>query len=443
MMRSKLIVAALACALPQFIAPSLTWGANLSAIYQLARENDAQLAAAREARKAGQEKITQGKAGLLPTVNLAANARRVDPDSSSATANNDPYNSRGFSLSLVQPIYRKQNLETYEQTKLQALFSDQELKLAEQSLVLRVATAYFDVLQAQDVLATAQSQKQAFAEQLAQARKSFEVGAATITDTHEAQARFDLTTAQEIAAQNDLEVKRRSLEKIINQEAPKLAGLGETAKLLLPEPANMDAWVKQAEEGSLSVALNQTGLEIARREVERQRGGHLPTLDLSASYSDNRNTVVTGVTSGVNTKSAVLGLELGWSLYQGGAVDSRIREAVANQEKTRYTLDEARRQSRLDARQGFLGVLSGDAQARALEQALVSSEAQLKSTKLGLEVGVRTRVDVLNAQQQVFSTRRDLSAAKYKTLLAGLQLKAAAGSLNVEDLKALDALLKE
>ncbi len=443
MMRPNLIVAALAFVLPQLIAPSLSWGASLSAVYQLARANDAQLAAAREARNAGQEKITQGKAGLLPSVSLAANARHVDPESSAASASNDAYNSRGFSLSLVQPIYRKQNLETYEQGKLQALLSDQELKLAEQSLVLRVATTYFDVLQAQDVLATAQSQKQAFAEQLAQARKSFEVGAATITDTHEAQARYDLTAAQEIAGQNDLEVKRRSLEKIIDQEAPKLDRLGETAKLLLPEPANMDAWVKQAEEGSLSVALNQTGLEIARREVERQRGGHLPTLDLSASYSDNRNTVVTGVASGVNTKSAVLGLELGWLLYQGGAVDSRIREAVANQEKTRYTLDEARRQSRLDARQGFLGVLSGDAQVRALEQALVSSEAQLKSTKLGLEVGVRTRVDVLNAQQQVFSTRRDLSAAKYKTLLAGLQLKAAAGSLNVEDLKALDALLKE
>jgi outer membrane protein len=320
------------------------------------------------------------------------------------------------------------------------------LKLAEQSLVLRVATAYFDVLMAQDTLATAQSQKQAFAEQLAQARKSFEVGAATITDAHEAQARYDLTFAQEIAAQNDLEVKRRGLEKIIDREAPKLAELaelGEAAKMPLPEPTNMDVWVKQAEEGGLSVALNQTGLEIARREVERQRGGHLPTLDLSASYSDNRNTVVSGVSGGVNTKSAVLGLELGWLLYQGGAVDSRVREAVANQEKTRYALDEARRQSRLDARQGFLGVLSGDAQARALEQALVSSEAQLKSTKLGLEVGVRTRVDVLNAQQQVFSTRRDLSAAKYKTLLSGLQLKAAAGSLGLDDLTALDALLKE
>ncbi len=424
------------------IAGNSASGANLGAIYQLARDNDAKLAAARESQKAGQQKIPQGRAGLLPAINLSANARRTDPESSLAGANNNAYHSRGFSLSLVQPIYRRQNLEAYEQAKLQATLSDQELRLAEQDLILRTASAYFDVLQAQDALATAQAQKQAFTEQLAQARKSFEVGAATITDTHEAQARFDLTVAQEIAAQNDLEVKRRSLEKIINQEAPKLAPLLDTVKMPLPEPANMDAWVKQAEEGSLSVVLNQTGLELARRDVERQRGGHWPTLDLSASYSDNRNATV-GASAGVNTKSAVLGVELGWVLYQGGAIDARVREAVANQEKARFELEDARRQARLDARQGFLGVLSGDAQVRALEQALVSSEAQLKSTKLGLEVGVRTRVDVLNAQQQVFTTRRDLSAARYKTLLAGLQLKGAAGTLSEEDIKALDALLKE
>lgn len=439
MMRPKILLAALILAVPQLLPLSLAWSANLGAIYQLARDNDAKLAAAREARNAGQEKIPQGKAGLLPAVNLTANLRHNETDTSLSPSNS--YGSHGFVLALVQPIYRKQNLEFYEQSKLQALLSEQQLKLAEQELMLRVAGAYFDILLAQDTLATAQSQKQAFAEQLAQARKSFEVGAATITDTHEAQARFDLTTAQEIAAQNDLEVRRRSLEKIINQESPKLARLGEIVRMPLPEPSNMDVWLKQAEEGSLSVALSQTALELARREVERQRGAHLPTLDLSASYVDSRNAATS--TGNVNSKSGVLGLEFGWVLYQGGAIDSRVREAVANQGKARYDLDEVRRQSRLDARQGYLGVYSGDAQVRALEQALVSSEAQLKSTKLGLEVGVRTRVDVLNAQQQLYTTKRDLSAARYKTLFSGLQLKGAAGSLGMDDLNALDALLKE
>ena len=439
MMKPTLLIAALSLAVPLFAGPA--WSANLGEIYRLARGNDAKLAAAREAYNAGQEKIPQGRAGLLPNVSLSANYQQSNTDSSAfGSVSNTPY---GYRLALVQPIYRKQNLEAYEQAKIQALLSEQQLKLAEQDLLLRVATAYFDVLQAQDALATAQSQKQAFAEQLAQARKSFEVGAATITDTHEAQARYDLTTSQEIAGLNDLEVKRRTLEKIISQETPGLAHVVDGTRMPLPEPANMDAWVKQAEDGSLNVVLNQSNLELARREVERQRGGYLPMLDLQASYSDNRNTSTTLGATSASTKTGLIGLGLEWNLYEGGANNSRVREAVANQEKSRYDLDEARRQSRLDARQGFLGVLSGEAQVRALEQALVSSEAQLRSTKLGLEVGVRTRVDVLNAQQQLFTTKRDLSAARYRTLLAGLQLKAAAGTLTENDLKALDALLVE
>ncbi|MDD5389735.1 MAG: TolC family outer membrane protein [Gallionellaceae bacterium] len=434
-MRLTLLTVALAC------VTQVAWGANLSSIYQLARDNDAVFAAAQEAYKAGLEKLPQGKALLRPTISLSANFNHTDAQSSIAaySKSSDPY---GYSLSLTQPLYRKQNLETYEQAKLQVLQAEQQLKVAEQDLQLRVAKAYFDVLQAQDVLATARSQKQAYAEQLAQARKSFEVGAATITDTHEAQARYDLTTAQEIAGQNDLEVKKRALEKIVNQEAPTLDLLNEQAKMRLPEPNSMDAWVKQAETDSLAVALGRTAQEAARREVDKQKGGHMPTLDLKASYSDNRGQALGGF-SNVATQTGTIGLEFALPLYQGGATSSRVREASANLEKARHELDNARRQATLDARQAYLGVLSGNAQVQALEQALVSSEAQLRSTKLGLEVGVRTRVDVLNAQQQLYTTRKDLAAARYQSLIAGLTLKAAAGGLTEVDLKALDALLRE
>ena len=426
-MRLKLLVTLCVTAL----ASSGALGANLNDIYQLARANDAEFASAQASYRAGMEKLPQGKALLRPSIGFSANLRENDTDSAGS------YGSHQYGLSLSQPLFRKQNLETYEQTKLQVQQAEQTLKVAEQSLQLRVAQAYFAVLQAQDVLATAQAQKQAFAEQLAQARKSFEVGVVTITDTHEAQARYDLTNAQEIAAQNDLEVKRRSLEKYINSESPELARLSEAARLALPEPNNMDAWVKQAESDSLLVALSQIAQEVARREVSKQKGGHLPTLDLAASYGGNRNATLTG-----STKAGYIGLEFALPLYQGGATESRVRESIALQDKARSDLDNARRQARLDARQGFLGVISGEAQAKALEQALVSSEAQLRSTKLGLEVGVRTRVDVLNSQQQLYSTRRDLAAARYQTLVAGLQLKAAAGILNEDDLKAVDTLLK-
>lgn len=423
-----------------FLMPAAL-GANLGDIYTQAREHDAKLAAARQAYRASLEKLPQGRAGLLPNVSLSASYFDNRTDTSpGAKAHTQPY---GYRVLLTQPLYRKQNLEAYEQAKIQVLLGEQQLRLAEQDLALRSASAYFDVLLAEDNLASARAQKAAFAEQLAQAKKSFEVGAATITDTHEAQARFDLTSAQEIAALNDLEIKRRTLEKIIGGEAPRLARLGEDLPLPLPEPGNMESWVKQAEEDSLSVAAVRTGLELARREVARQRGGYLPSVDLQASYSDNRNASTSAAGIDTDTRNSQIGVVLSWNLFEGGANDARVREAVANQEKARHELEDARRQARLDARQGFLGVMSGAAQARALGQALISSEAQLKSTRLGLEVGVRTRVDLLNAQQQYFSTQRDLSAARYRTLLAGLQLKAAAGILGESDLRALDALLRD
>ncbi|MEW5770584.1 MAG: TolC family outer membrane protein [Pseudomonadota bacterium] len=418
------------------LAVNAAQAANLGEIYQLALANDPVYAAAKETWRAGQEALPQGKALWRPTINLSGNIRQNDTETSTPSSVN--YRSSGYGLTLTQPLFRKPNLESYEQAKLAVLLADQQLGLAEQDLILRVAQAYFDVLLAEDTLSTVVAQKQAYAEQLAQAKKSFEVGAATIVDTHEAQARYDLAISQEIAAQNDLEVKRRGLEKLIAREAPALDRLGAAAGIPLPMPNEMDSWVRQAQEQSLAVLASQTALESAKREVERQRGAHLPTLDLTASYTDSRKTNL----GALDSKAGVIGLELGWVLYQGGAISSRVREAVAKQEKARYDLDNARRQSTLDARQAYLGVVSGDAQVKALEQALVSSESQLKSTKLGLDVGVRTRVDVLNAQQLVYSTQRDLASARYQTLLAGLQLKAAAGTLSAEDLKALDALLK-
>ncbi len=415
---------------------------NLSDIYRLALANDPVYAAAREAYRAGLERLPQARATLLPSLNLSAFARNTDTDVSSAagSTSSQPY---GFSLSLTLPIYRKQNLETLAQARLQVTLAEQQLRLAQQELLLRTAQAYFDVLLAEDNLTAAQAQKQAFAEQLAQARRSFEAGVATIVDSHEAQARYDLAVAQEIAAVNDLEVKRRALEKLINQTAPRLAPLKDPVALPLPSPSGMDPWVQQAQEQGLRVLLSQSAQEIARREVERQRGGHYPSLDLTANYNDSRRTsTLPGSGTSVNLKSGTIGLEFNLPLYQGGGTAARVREAVANLERTRYELDNARRQAALDARQAYLDVVSGAARAKALEQALVSNEAQLRSTKLGLEVGVRTRVDVLNAEQQRYAILRDLHAARYQVLLAGLRLRAAAGILSEEDLKGIDALLK-
>jgi outer membrane protein len=429
MQKSLLLIALSALALDAAAA-------NLSDIYQLARKNDAVYASALAAHRAGLEKLPQGRALILPSVNLSSNLRNIDSDSNGISNN---YTGRNATLSLTQPIFRKQNLEALAQSKLQTQIAETQLKLAEQNLMLRSAQAYFDVLLAQDNLTAAEAQKTAIAEQLALAKKSFEVGAATIVDTHEAQARYDATQAQEIASRNELEVKKRTLEALILAQAPKLATLAGEVAVSLPQPNNMDSWVKTARESSLAVSVSQSQAEIARREVARQRGGFLPTLDLAASYNDSHN----ATTAGIDSNSALIGLELGWNLYQGGATSSLVREAVANQEKASFDLENATRQAELNARQAFLGVVSGEAQVRALQQAVTSGEAQLKSTKLGREVGVRTGVDVLNAQQSLYAARRDLASAKYATLISGLNLKAVSASLSEADLQAIDALLRE
>jgi outer membrane protein len=327
----------------------------------------------------------------------------------------------------------------YEQAKEQVKIAGMQFKLAEQDLILRVAQAYFDVLQSQDNIAFINAQKSAITEQLAAAKRNFEVGTATITDSHEAQARFDLAVAQEIAEQNSLNIRLRALEKLIGKPAGALDILVDN-KILQADPGNLDDWATRAAEGNLQAEIQRIAKTIADQEVKRNRAGHLPTLDAVAGYSINNNQNF-GTTQ-VDTRTASIGLELNVPIYQGGLTSSRVREAVANQEKARQDVEVASREASLQARQAWLNVNSGVARVRALEQALVSTQAQLDSTKLGLEVGVRTNLDVLNAEQQVRSAQRDLAGARYAYLLSVLSLKAAVGELSPADLAELDQHLR-
>ena len=419
--------------------------ADLLEVYREAVVRDAQYASAKAAYSAAQEKLPQGRAGLLPSVSLSANSTYNDRDFQSRGAPGTPsaqFNSNAVSVTATQPLYRKQNFVVYEQSKLQVAQAETQFRSAGQDLILRVAQAYFDVLLAENNVQLAAAQKAAIAEQLAQAKRNFEVGTATITDTHEAQARFDLLAAQEIAAINDLEIRRRALEQITGRPTATLKPVGEKLGLKLPEPNAMDSWVEAASANSPQVAVQQTALDIAAQEVERNRGGHYPTIDLVATYSDTGQGAGTFGGSGFDVTTKSLGLQLALPLYQGGGQQSRVREALANQDKAREDLENTRRSVALVTRQAFLGVTSGIAQVKALEQALTSTQSQVDSTKLGQEVGVRTGVDVLNAQQQLYSARRDLYSARYNYLLSHLRLKAAAGTLAEEDLKAVNDTLR-
>ena len=423
-------------------------GADLLEVYRDAVGYDAQFASAKAALEAGREKLPQGRAGLLPTLGLGATTVWNSADYQARPPTGDvpaKYNSNGWSISLSQPLFRWQNWASYQQAELAVVQAETQYAAARQDLLVRVAQAYFDLLLAQETLTTARAQKSAIAEQLASAKRNFEVGTATITDTHEAQARFDLTAAQEIAADNDLAVKRHVLQMLTGKEGQSLKMLKTGMEIRRPQPDDIGQWVSAAEQGNLVVQTAQAAYEIADREVAKQRAGHLPTLDLVATRgrSSLQTTLALGaIRPGSDTETTTVGVQLALPLFAGGAIASRDREAVALRDKAHSDLDNAKRQAALQARQAYLGVTSGLAQVKALEQGLVSSRSALDSNRLGYEVGVRINIDVLNAQQQVYSTQRDLAKARLDTLAAQLRLKGAAGTLSDDDVVAVNALLE-
>jgi outer membrane protein len=431
---------------------------DLIQVYREARGYDAQFASAQAALDAGRERLPQGRALLLPTVTASAFLNYNDvyrgaqfipnpiPGRPSilqpGTDQSVNFNSNGWQVQLSQPIFRWQNIVQYQQAEFQVMQSEAQYANAVQDLVVRVAQAYFDVLAAQDNLDFVRAQRRAIGEQLAQAKRNFEVGTATITDTNEAQARFDLNTAQEINAQNEVEVRRRVLAQYIGRMPERLAPLRFGVLLDLPAPNNLEEWAKAAAEQSYNVRVQEAAYEIARKEIERQRAGHLPTLDAVATYSEgtNLNRAFVGPNQ-INQQ--IYALQLTVPIFQGGSVLSRTREAASNAERARQDLENARRTATLDAQRSFLAVSNGLAQVKALEQALTSSEVSLASNRVGYEVGVRINIDVLNAEQQVTSTRRDLAAARYNTIMSGLRLKQAAGTLSEEDVIRVNTLLAQ
>jgi outer membrane protein len=423
-------------------------GQDLQQVYRDAKAHDAQYAAARYALQAGLEKLPQGRALLLPTINATAGITdtrlATEPfGSNPAPSSTRPFYNRNYLLSLSQPLFRPQNWLQYNQAEQQVRQSEAVFGQASQDLIVRVAQAYFDVLAAQDTLSLVGAQKAAISEQLAQAKRNFEVGTATITDTHEAQARFDLSTAQEISAQNDLDNKRKTLSQIVGKEYAQLRPLRAQVALSPPNPNNMGEWVTLAEKQAYPVVIQDATTQISLLQARIAKYGHYPTVDLVASYGQAEQTGSATSATSAQLNTGVIGLQLALPIFQGGAISSREREAAANYEKAKQDLENARRTSVLQAQQSYLSVINGVAQVRALEQALVSSQSALDSNRLGYEVGVRINIDVLNAQQQLFSTRRDLAVARYNTITSHLRLKAAAGSLRDEDLEEVNRALAQ
>ena len=411
---------------------------DLLDIYRDATQNDPQLRAAEAANRAVQQTRAQSRAPLLPQVNFSAN---ITQNSQEVTESNSPlfsptgetdYISQGYTLSLRQSLYHHDYYVQLRQTDANIARADAEYEAIRQATILRAAEAYFNLLAAQDNLATAEASKRAISQQLRQTQQRFEVGLSAITDVHEAQAGYDAAVAAELAAQNQLDVARENLRAIIGREPVSLATLQEELPLLAPEPENIDEWVATAQQQNLALLAAESASRVASEEVSRRKAGHYPTLDLFANLNHSDTTDYDA--RGNKTDSSQLGVQLNVPIYSGGLTTAQTREARELYTQATENLEQQRRTTVRDTRSAYLAVTTGISQVKARQQALSSAQTALEATQAGFEVGTRTAVDVLNAQQVRYQAQSEYFRARYDYILATLQLKQAAGSLSEADL---------
>ena len=424
---------ALACAAPLHAQ-------TLQELFESARANDATYQSAKAQYDANLAKADQARALLLPSANLTTGVSRNFYDNTTPSIERS-YNALTASVGASHPLYRPANVAAYEQGMKLVDIAQAQLLSSEQELVVRVGQAYFDVLAAQDTLAFVRAQKTAVAEQLASAKRNFEVGTATITDTREAQARHDLVLAQEIAAENDLRVKKLALDTVVSRVNAQPVALA--LPITLPTLAgDADLWAQQGELQHPAMQQARLALDVAKLETDKARAGHKPTVDLTASYGITRNPQGNPtIAYGTRSNLATVGVTMNVPLFAGFSVQNRIRETLSLEEKAAADLEAARRAVAQNTRAAWYGVASGQGQVRALEEAEKSSQIALDANKLGYQVGVRINIDVLNSQSQLFQTKRDLAQARYNVLMGGLRLRQANGSLRAEDLQPINALL--
>lgn len=412
---------------------------NLIDVYKLAKQNDPTYLAAIAEYNAAKEASPEAWSAVLPHINLSANHTEYNQKQVFGANNLDsPYHSNGYSITLTQTLYHKDQFDRISQANAQVAQAEAKLNDAKQALIVRVATRYFNVLAASDNLAFAKANHQAIDQQLQQTKQRFEVGLTAITDVHEAQARYDASVASEITAQNQVELRREELREIIHQEPGQLAPLEESTPLLSPDPADESAWVKTALKNNLSLLAAQKAMDVAQAGIGIARAGHYPTLDLQANYTDQK------ASGGLNTKTkgTTVSVVLNVPLYSGGGVSAVSRQAAAQYQQSQDLFEQQRRATERLTRNSYLTVLSDISTVKALKQALRSAHTALEATKAGFEVGTRTAVDVLNSQQLVFQAKSNYAKSRYDYILQTLALKQAAGTLSEADLAGINTWLK-
>jgi outer membrane protein len=393
--------------------------ASLMEIYNLAVTNDPQFIGAKANLAAAEEALPQSTANFLPS--LSARASRIK-NSDSTIEDTDSYLVR-----LNQPIYQHGSFVERRTAKSSVAQAESDFSTSEQGLILAVAKTYFGVLSAQDGVSFAHAEKRANARQLDQTKQRFDVGLVAITDVHESQAAYDISVAQAIAAENDLDSARESLREITGSYHHQLNSLDEELPLVPPDPANLEEWTELAMEKNTELRAAQEVTNQAREFVSAQQSNHYPTLDLIVDHTNTK----TGATETDDTTAT---LQLNLALYEGGRTNANTRQAREFLNASRQTLEQVRRATQRKVRNAYRGVLSGISRVKALKQAMVSSQSALRAAEAGYEVGTRTTVDVLVARRNLFLAQRDYAQARYNYLIDTLNLNEAAGTLNSDHL---------
>lgn len=439
--------------LPLTAAIGLLWASagaqaqSLVELYDAARNYDATFISAKSQFEANLAKANQTLGGILPNIALNATATRTHYNLTYDTAVAPPiqrnYGTKTGSVSLTQPLYRPAAWAAYRQGGHLLQQAAAQYELAEQDLMVRVSQAYFDVLTGEDTLSFVKAQKQALSEQLAAAKRNFEVGAATIIGVREAQARYDLTAADEINAENDLRVKRLALDLVVGMQNTQPKRLAQAnAKLVDAPKEDLQTWVSTSETNSPLVRQAQLAVEVARLEVDKAVAGHKPTLDAQLVTARTRNIDGNAFSSYDSHLFAPYAqVVLSVPIFSGLTTMYRVRETKALEDKAVADFDAAKRNTAQATRTAYLGLMAGLSLVKARETAEASSQSSLDSNKLGYSVGANTNIDVLNAQSQLFQTKRDLAKARHDLLVTSLKLRQAAGTLTPQDLLPINALL--
>ncbi len=425
------------------VSPTL-WAENLIEIYERALQNDPTIKQAEAKQSAAGESRTQGLARFFPTVSATGASSREWLHNKKAFLSNQglfpasqEYWNHSFTLNLTQPLFHWDHWVRLSQSDNQIAQAEADYQAALQNLFVRTTEAYFNILSAQDNLAFTVSEKQAIAKQLEQAKERFDVGIIPITDVYEAQAAFDQTVANELEATNNLDNQKEALREIIGDNAALLNPLGETLPLKKPEPDNMTKWGETAEASNLSIiaALNQ--MEFSRKAIDVQRSGHLPKLDLVGTYGATDNNSAFGLRGDNQT----IGVQLNVPLFEGGAVNSRTRQASYDFEAAKENLTAVKRSIKRQVNNSYRSILTSISRIEALKATVTSATSALEASEAGFEVGIRTMVDVLGEQRNLYRAKRDLSRARYNYLINSIKLKQTTSDLTQKDLELINRLL--